>query len=73
MMATGGNTTNANITMNDPLASSWIHEEDNSDPIGEACKKLFVSRYESLHIAKAIQKKLRVGEKCEELGSQKVR
>ncbi len=68
-------TTNTNIASarhDDPLASFWLGE-DNADPIGDAAKKVFVDRYASLHIARAIQQKMRVGESRKDLGPQEVR
>lgn len=64
------NTTNAHGM--DPLASYWLGE-DNADPIGEAAKKVFLGRYESLHIAKVIEQKMRVGESRKGFEPQQVR
>ena len=51
-------TTTTTTTGDSVLAAEWAG--DNATIIQEHCQKIFIGKWENLHIAKAIQEKMRV-------------
>lgn len=49
-------TTNAN-----PFAAAWASDDDGS-VIKEHCSQIFFGKWEGLHIARAVQQKMKVGD-----------
>lgn len=66
------NTAVGNNNVVSPWAATWA-TDDNGATIQEHCKKIFIGKFESMFIAKAVQEKMRVGDPALAESTHKVR